>query len=895
MPQEFKSIYFPDFPADSAKQKNLTLAFGRRNEDLYKAIKPLSSHEIRELLGHSSFNSLQIAASRRGLNINLYCLNVLRSHFALRKTTKQETLPFAAKPSRPLIEPIQATFRGGQKEPLHEWFPYLEGYSPLFVEQVIEEFAPDASVVLDPFAGTGTTALTAAKLGRTGLYCELNPLLQFLIEVKVLATTLNTKERQRTARVVQEIAADFRSLITRADADLELQIAYSRTFSHSQFFESPVYEDVLRARTALDRFACDEPFAVKLLTVGILSSLVDCSRLIRRGDLRFRNKKEQALTISDLAAAIKPRIERIANDLERLTPISQRPLLICEDARSLEQLPPLQVEAIITSPPYPNGTNYFRNTKLELWFLRCLRTANDLSDFRLRAITAGINDVTASKQRIETTDEIASVVDQLNKTAYDARIPKMIGCYFGDIKRVFSSVKKHLVPGAKIIIDIGDSAYGGVHVPSHSLMASVLRSEAYTLEREIQLRKRTGRGRLPLTQALLVFRYQGGDGNKRRQLPSKIFGENKWKHFKTYLPHQQDDFAKRNWGHPLHSLCSYQGKMKPSLASHLVSAFLSTGDSMLDPFAGVGTIPFEAALCGVKAYGFEISPAALHIAAAKLSPATPNECDFVMDSLQRFLLEEKVTDQEIESARAIHFNGPLIEYFEKRTLRELLLARRYFRINPPQSSAASLVFASLLHILHGNRPYALSRRSHPITPFAPTGDYEYRPLMPRLRDKVRRSLEVTYQNTFTIGKMFYQDATNWWPQEVKDLAAIITSPPFFDSTRFYLANWMRLWFCGWEATDFKSQPLAFVDERQKRSFRIYESIFRQGRERLRPNGVFVLHLGKSKKCDMATELTKIASPWFRVADTFTEDVEHCESHGIRDKGTVTAHQFVVLH
>src|SRR5215207_2019495 len=122
MSQQFKSIYFPDFPADSAKQKNLTLAFGNRDGDLYRAIKPLSSHEVRELLGHASFNSLHLAAMRSGLNVNPYCLDVLRSHF-LDLQSNQSVFPFAYERSRPLIEPIQATFRGGQKEPLHEWFP----------------------------------------------------------------------------------------------------------------------------------------------------------------------------------------------------------------------------------------------------------------------------------------------------------------------------------------------------------------------------------------------------------------------------------------------------------------------------------------------------------------------------------------------------------------------------------------------------------------------------------------------------------------------------------------------------------------------------------------------------------------------------------------------------
>src|SRR6185369_9624201 len=294
MSQEFKSIYFADFPASTAKQKNLTLAFGSRDADLYKAIKPLSSHELRELLGHASFDSLHTAATTSGLNINPYCLSILRSQFADGNHT-QRALPFMPETSRPLIEPIQATFRGRQKEPLHEWFPYLEGYSPRFVEQVIEEFAPDATVILDPFAGTGTTALTSARLGRTALYCELNPLLQYLIEVKVVATTLDAKERQRLAKLIRELGTGFRTAIAAAEPDMELQAAYGNTFLESQFFEPAIYDDILRARTLVDRLTCDEPLAAKFLTVAILSRLVDCSRVIRRGDLRFRNEREESL------------------------------------------------------------------------------------------------------------------------------------------------------------------------------------------------------------------------------------------------------------------------------------------------------------------------------------------------------------------------------------------------------------------------------------------------------------------------------------------------------------------------------------------------------------------------------------------------------------------------
>jgi len=393
---------------------------------------------------------------------------------------------------------------------------------------------------------------------------------------------------------------------------------------------------------------------------------------------------------------------------------------------------------------------------------------------------------------------------------------------------------------------------------------------------------------------LLLFSFTK-KSRKRRESAKEIFWIKNWENFKSDLPHQKGDFAKRNWGNPLHSLCSYQGKMKPSIAHQLVKTFVPQSGRLLDPFAGVGTIPFEAALNGIKTFTFDISPMALKVTQAKLGKHNSANCERLISRLENYIAENQVLPFEKEAAQKIRFNGDLSNYFNSETFVEILLARRFFLHNSITTASECLVFSSLLHILHGNRPYALSRNSHPITPFAPTGASEYRALIPRLREKVRRSLNVELSDKFVEGSVFHQDATSWWHQDISDLDAIITSPPFFDSTRFYLANWMRLWFCGWEAADFQTKPLSFVDEKQKLNFDVYNPIFRQARERLKKDGVMILHLGKSKKCDMGMELAKIAKNWFRVADVFSETVEHCESHGIRDKGTVTSHQYLILY
>jgi hypothetical protein len=311
---------------------------------------------------------------------------------------------------------------------------------------------------------------------------------------------------------------------------------------------------------------------------------------------------------------------------------------------------------------------------------------------------------------------------------------------------------------------------------------------------------------------------------------------------------------------------------------------------MLDPFAGVGTIPFEAALNGIQSFGIDISTPAYYISQAKTGCNNRQMSVDYIHRMEAFIINNACTRSELVEAGRFGFNKTLIEYYETNTLHEIILARRFLRENPPENSSEMLVIASLLHILHGNRPYALSRRSHPIVPYAPQGEFEYKNLI----EKTEKAFTSEFPAEFKQGKVFCQDSTSVWPQEINNLDAVITSPPFFDSTRFYLANWIRLWFTGWSQPDFKLKINSFIEEKQKEDFSIYKFIFRQARERLKKDGVFVLHLGKSKKCDMAAELQKINKYWFKAADVFDESVSHCASHGIRDKGTVTSHQYLIL-
>ena len=336
----------------------------------------------------------------------------------------------------------------------------------------------------------------------------------------------------------------------------------------------------------------------------------------RAGDLRFRRDNELNQMVCFMSA-VQTHLQMLAEDISDMSAISTAPILVAGDARALRVLPSLDCDTVITSPPYLNGTNYFRNTKIELWFLRALRTTEDLSIFRRSAVTAGINDVTRQKLQ-SSNDAVREIVEALATSAYDARIPQMVSSYFRDMEDVLDGMTRHLRHGAVIAIDIGDSVYAGQRVPTDTLLVGIARTLGFVLQQSVLLRNRVSRDTTPLKQVLLIFEYHG-DANSRAVTGSSSAWSPAWQKLKTELPHQHAPYAKRNWGHPLHSLCSYQGKMKPSLAHFLVRTFAPHGGRILGvPLRESERFPLRRHCRASIVLVLEISPAALHIAGAKL-------------------------------------------------------------------------------------------------------------------------------------------------------------------------------------------------------------------------------------------------------------------------------------
>lgn len=591
------------------------------------------------------------------------------------------------------------TFILNKGEAIHRWYSYLEGYSSCLIDEILNDIGIDnVHSIYDPFCGTGTTSLVASSYGIKSYYSETNPFMGTVIEAKI-----NCVKRLRESGIGSSHLRELLSRINNYNVRLRTEPASWDGFE--KFFEPEALYQLQDMQSEVNKVSDEDSRAIA--QVILASIIVRSSKMIRQGDLRFSKGTEKNDSDRDVIGNFIQKIENAITDIDSVEcPIHAETICISEDARNstLENI----VDCVITSPPYLNGTNYIRNTKLELKLSGFIDSEKDLPAFHSKGIIAGINNVSKRTTGFEIPEYVKKYLADLEPVAYDKRIPVMVAGYFHDMNRVIERLSHAIKDNGYFIMDIGDSQFAGVHIPTHEILTHICEEHGFKLYADEVLRERRSKNSMVLSQRLLKFRLH------KKAAPADIF-RSEAESFIHNMPYRKEPYSGRNWGHPWHSLCSYHGKLKPAIAHFMVEQFTNIGDIVLDPLCGVGTIPLEACLQGRIGIGNDLSEMAYVVSKAKLEKPTLDEALQVVAELQNYIdanVKSDLIDADIKKYESFGFNGKIPEYFHSDTYREILCARRFFTFHTETiTSAEAMVFSCFLHVLHGNRPYALSRNS----------------------------------------------------------------------------------------------------------------------------------------------------------------------------------------
>ena len=162
------------------------------------------------------------------------------------------------------------------------------------------------------------------------------------------------------------------------------------------------------------------------------------------------------------------------------------------DSRDMHQImAPNSIDAVITSPPYPNEKDYTRTTRLESVILGLIKDRQQLRSLKqdlIRSNTRGVYKSDTDDLVVEAHDgiqEIASTIErrrvELGKTSgFERLYPRVTRLYFGGMARHLASLRPVLRPGAKLAYVVGDQAsYLRVMIRTGQIVAELAESLGY--------------------------------------------------------------------------------------------------------------------------------------------------------------------------------------------------------------------------------------------------------------------------------------------------------------------------------------------------------------------------------------------------------------------------------
>lgn len=343
----------------------------------------------------------------------------------------------------------------------------------------------------------------------------------------------------------------------------------------------------------------------------------------------------------------------------------------------------------------------------------------------------------------------------------------------------------------------------------------------------------------------------------------------------------------------LHQLSPYIGKIKSSIAADLVKRYSEPGDLVVDPFAGAGTIPFEAATRGRRALAADISPYAKILSQAKLSPpaSLPSALRLAEDALDE---ARRLPEPDLRQ-----FPAWVRRFYHPRTLREVLNFAAVCR-----RPGKEFLMACLLGILHHQRPGFLSYPSSHLVPYLRNRQfprqhfpemYTYRELKPRLLAKVRRSYRrLTRPASWTV-LPFQQTAVEHLTLS-RQFGALITSPPYMNALDYGRDNRLRLWFID---PKLAAKVDNGVTQRRQAFIAAVSSLAAKVEKGLKPKGYCVYVVGEAIKrsfdghpSEVVLNIMQQQAPSLRLKTVMADQIPDVRRTRHECKGVKTEHVLV---
>ncbi|PIU65122.1 MAG: hypothetical protein COS84_07360 [Armatimonadetes bacterium CG07_land_8_20_14_0_80_40_9] len=369
---------------------------------------------------------------------------------------------------------------------------YPAKFIPQVPRFVINKFNLKRKIILDPFAGSGTTAVESILTGNSNISNDINPITRFLVEVKTIKLNppdyfnymnrlnyhINSVSKcplrfiPRWGNLDYWYPEDILSALTKIwgyihNIDesegnikniLKVSALYlSRKYSYGED-ESPKLfkskQKTIKMKELINKF---REFGEELLQNELLSKAKQYLKHIIQFNLRMKNEYKK---IDSLNNYNRQFLMVMNNSLEELG----------------QTLPEEIIDCIITSPPYIYAQEYFRSTKIDMYWLDMVddESIRKLTKREIGQKVKPFYDLSGELSKIEPYKSSVNTIKELSLNFKTKENILRFEAYFNDMLCFVKLSAKLLVKKGILAILIGEPKVFGSPVNVKDIISEML-------------------------------------------------------------------------------------------------------------------------------------------------------------------------------------------------------------------------------------------------------------------------------------------------------------------------------------------------------------------------------------------------------------------------------------
>jgi hypothetical protein len=386
------------------------------------------------------------------------------------------------------------TFKYNLKRGRHGWLRLTPAYSVKVARQILENH-PEATYVLDPFSGTGTTGLVCAERGVRCDLVDINPFLVWFAGVKT-----SSYEYEHLCRAEDGAESICRGVEKDQGMD---NLWFPPIHNVTRWWAEERLVLLAKIYRELNRQFPDSSPTRDLLLVAFCHLVISWSNAaFNHQSMSFKEGDGRQLSLFDetqqMLSHFSETVRRIVASAEK--PIKGHVEVIQADSRDLSLLREVTYDCVITSPPYPNRMSYIRELRPYMYWLGYLKEAREAGELDWRAIGGTWGVATSRVGKWEPDGHkvqyagFEKIVAEI--AAQSALLANYVHKYFVDIAVHLKSLYDLLSQGAKAFYVVGNSKFYDTLVPVEQIYACLL-EECGFVDSEVELiRKRSSKKEL---------------------------------------------------------------------------------------------------------------------------------------------------------------------------------------------------------------------------------------------------------------------------------------------------------------------------------------------------------------------------------------------------------------